>query len=134
MRFPNRLAVPACAFRVDLAEKLLVGFGGPLEGVGELGFVDLVVMVDEDPGFLGGVIVVCLWRELMSVPGQINVQGRDGYVVLVSGEDFEITPVFDEQAIHGGAQSGRVHPVNGVHFFDKGALANNGADEIEGEH
>lgn len=60
MGFPDGFAVPAGAFGVELLVHFLVGFGGPFEGVGEGGFVDLVVVVDELIGFVDGVGVVGL--------------------------------------------------------------------------
>ena len=68
MRFADGFAVPACTFGVDFIEHFLVGFGCPFEGVGELGLVDFVVVVDEDAGLGDGVIVVLFWRELVRVP------------------------------------------------------------------
>ena len=46
----------------------------------------------------------------------------------MSSKDGEITAVFDKEAVHCGSQGRRMHPVDGVHFFDENALAYDGAD------
>ena len=49
-------------------------------------------------------------------------------MVFMSSNDGEITAVFDEEAVHGGSQGRRMHPIDGVHFLDENALSYDGAD------
>lgn len=68
VRLADRLAVPARALRVRRGKHLLINFGGPFKGRGELGFVDFVVVVDEDVGLRNRVDVVGLRGELVCMP------------------------------------------------------------------
>ena len=68
----------------------MVGFGGPDEGFREGRCVDLVVVVDEllclgdRVGEVGG------RRELVGVPGQVDVEGGDGGFVGIFLQDGEV--------------------------------------------
>lgn len=68
MGLADGLAVPARAFAVDFVEEGLVELGGALEGGGEGGVGDLVVVGDEDGGLGEGVGVVGGRSELVGVP------------------------------------------------------------------
>lgn len=57
-RRADRLAVPARALGVDLRIAILVRHRGPLECLGQLVLVDLVVVVDELVGLLGREVVI----------------------------------------------------------------------------
>lgn len=96
MVFANGFAIPAGALAVHFVEHLLVGLGGPFERVREAVFVDFVVVVDEGACFRGGIGVVGFARELVGVPGKVNVEGWDGHFVGVSAHDGEEAGVFDE--------------------------------------
>ena len=52
-------------------------FGSPGEGVVEFCFGDFVIVVDELPCLVDGVPDVVVWRELVGVPGQVDVEGGD---------------------------------------------------------
>ena len=74
--FSDGFAVPAGAFAVDGAVgDLFVHFAGVFEAVGELVFVDFVVVVDEDGifgeffGVVDRVVEVAGGGELVRVPG-----------------------------------------------------------------
>lgn len=90
------LAVPACAFAVHLAEVLLVFLAGPLEAVGELVLVDLVVVIDEAVagGVADGVAVVRPWAQLMRVPREVDIECWDGNLVGVGRHDSEEPVIF----------------------------------------
>lgn len=133
MGFSDGFAVPACAFGVELLVHFLVDLGGPFEGVGEGGFVDFVVVVNEFVGFVDGVGVVGLWGELMGVPGKVDVEGRDGDFVGMLGDDGHVAGVFGDEPLHCGDGGRRMNPVDGVHLLDEGTLADDGANEVEGE-
>ena len=66
--FADRLAVPACAFRVQFVIHFLVGFACPFEGGRQGRFFDLIVMVDKSSGLGYCVGVVVGRRELVRVP------------------------------------------------------------------
>lgn len=55
------LTIPAGAFGIELIEHSLVGFASPFEAVGEFGFFDFVVVINESGGFVEGIGVVG-WR------------------------------------------------------------------------
>lgn len=73
MRRPHRLAVPASTLRVHLTVCLLVYFACPFETLTQLSLLDLVVVPDVTTGDAGGVLVVGVRRELMSVPGKVDI-------------------------------------------------------------
>lgn len=134
------LAVPAGAFAVDLAVgEPLVHFAGPFEAVGELVFVDFVVVVDEDGrgifrGLVRRVFKIAGGGELMGVPGEVDVEGRDGHVPRVGDHDMEEGFVFVDEAVHGFHDGGRVYPVDLIHLLHERALADDRAGEVHGEH
>ena len=89
--FADGFAVPASAFGIDGGKHLLVGFGGPFEGVGKFDLVDFVVVVNEFLGFFEGVGVVGFRGELMGMPWEsISSSTRwsnvEGYFVEVYEE------------------------------------------------
>lgn len=129
--FADGFAVPASALGVDLSKHLLVGLAGPLEGVGELVLVDLVVMIDEDVTMPDGVVAVPHGAELVSVPGQVDVQGWDGHVGGVLLHDLKEVLVLFDQSLHSAGYSWRVQPINVVHLLNKNILANDGTNEIQ---
>ena len=133
MGFADGFAVPACAFGVEVVEGLLVDFACPFESGGEFCFVDFVVVVDEFAGLGDGVDVVGWWGELVRVPGEVDVEGWDGGSVGVQAHNGDVAIVFEEESGHGGCHCGGMEPVDGVHFFDKGPLADDGSYEVDGE-
>jgi hypothetical protein len=79
MGFADSFAIPARTLRVGCAGKFLVCFRGPFKGGGELILFDLIVVVDEYPSRVtDSVRVIARWGELMSMPSEIDVEGRDG--------------------------------------------------------
>lgn len=74
-----------------------------LGALAELGFLDLVVVVDELGWFrLADVVgVVPSWAELVRVPGKVDVVGGHGYVLGARGHDGEESRVVSEKAGHG---------------------------------
>ena len=53
--FADCFTVPARTFGVDIPTgEFLIALGGPLEGTSELVFFDLVIVVDEFAGCVGG--------------------------------------------------------------------------------
>ena len=69
----------------------------------------------------------------MGVPGEVDVEGRDGDVAGILRHDLEEDCVFGDEAGDGGFEGGRVDPVDGFHLVNKDALAEDGADEVERE-
>lgn len=98
--FANGFAVPACTFGVEVFEHFLVGLAGPFKGGGEFCFFDFVVVVEEFVGLADDLAVVAGWGELVRVPGQVDVEGRDCDFVGVRGDDSDIAVVFSEDAGH----------------------------------
>ena len=133
MRFSDGFAVPAGAFGVELLVHFLVGLGGPFEGFGEGGFVDFVVVVDKLVRFIDSVGVIGLGGELMGMPGKVDVEGRDSDFIGMLGDDGHVASIFGDEPLHCGHSGRRMNPVNGVHLLDEGALADHGADQVEGE-
>lgn len=127
------LAVPARALAVDLGVLVLVGAHGPLEGLGELVLVDLVVVVDELGRVCGRVEVVGAGAQLVGVPGQIDVEGGHAGLVGILAHERDEAPVLGDEAGHGLAAGRAVQPVDLDHFCRKDALAHDGAGEIEGK-
>ena len=131
----DRLAVPARALGVDFATgEFLVALRRPLEGGRQLVLLDLVIVVDELAVALGhGVLEIVGWRELVRVPGEVNVEGRDGDVARVLAHDLEEDGVLFDQPGDGGFEGRGVDPVDRFHLLDEDALAEDGADEVEGK-
>lgn len=66
---------PAYALRIDLAVLFLVSLGHPVEGDANFVLVDLVIVVSECSCLCDREVEVMLGAELMSVPGEVYVQG-----------------------------------------------------------
>ena len=133
MGLPDSFAVPACAFGIKLLVHFLVGLGGPFEGVGKGSLVDFVVVVDEFAGFVDGVGVVGLGGELMGMPGEVDVEGRNGDFVRMLGDDVHVAGIFCDEPLHRGHSGRRMNPIDGVHLLDEGTLADNGTDKVQSE-
>ena len=131
----DRFAVPARALGVDFAAgEFLVALRRPLERGRQLVLLDFVVVVDELAVALGrGVVIVVGGRELVRVPGEVDVEGRDGDVTRVLAHNLEEDGVLFDQASNGGLEGRGVDPVNCFHLLDENTLAEDGADEVEGK-
>ena len=133
--FPDGVAVPACAFGVDLLVALLVLARCPSERIGEIDVVDLVVVVDEPACFGNGVCVVLRRGELVRVPCKIDVQSRHYHRPAVAAGhagNGDESLVLGQEPSHGEASGGGEEPGDPVHLLDEGALADDGTDEIDG--
>ena len=128
MGFANRFTVPTRAFGVEVFEHFLVDFAGPFESGGELCFFDFVVVIEEFAGLLDDIAVVGWWRELVRVPGEVDVESRDCDFVGVRGDYGDKTGVFSEDAGHCRVEGGGVDPVYCVHFLNERALTDYGAN------
>ncbi len=126
--FANRFTIPTRAFGVEVFEHFLVGFAGPFESGGEFCFFDFVVVIQEFVGSLDDVAVVGWWRELVRVPGEVDVEGGDRDFVGVGGDDADIAAVFTDDTGHCRVEGGGVDPVYRMHFLNEGALTDYSAD------
>lgn len=139
IRRAGGFAVPAGAFAVDSAVcGAAVHFACPLEGLGELVFVDFVVVVEEDAVAVGdfdprAVFVVAAWLELVCVPGEIDVERGDGHFHRVVDHDLDEDVVLVDQAVGRFHDRGRVQPVDVFHLGDERCLTDDRADKIECE-
>lgn len=104
--FAHGFAIPAGAFRVELVVHFLVGFACPFECVGELVFIDLVVVVDKFLGFADGVVVIGFWGELMRVPCEVEVKSGDRNLIWIQGDDLDVALIFGDKAVHCRCDSG----------------------------
>lgn len=69
----------------------------------------------------------------MGVPSKVDVEGRDGDLVGMLGDDGHVAGIFCDEPFHCGHSGRRMNPVDGVHLLDEGALADDGTNEVEGE-
>ena len=67
----------------------------------------------------------------MCVPGQVYVEGWDGNLHWVGAQNAKVAFIFGDEALHGSIGSRRVDPIDGMHFLNERALANDSADQVE---
>jgi len=132
MAFPDRLAVPARALAVLVAVSLLVCLAGPGESVVQRGLSDFVVVVDVLSCLVDDVFHVARGVQLVSVPGEVDVEGGHGHVGRIIHEGDEALVLHDESR-HGRGQSWGVQPVDVVHLLDEAALSYDSSNEVDCE-
>lgn len=67
------------------------------------------------------------------MPGQIDVERRNSHLLRILGHDTKENVIFFDETRHGLHHSRRMEPVDIVHLLHKGALADDGTDQVQGK-
>ena len=88
-------------------------------------------MVDKSLAFLDAVIEILLWGQLVCVPSQIHVQGRDcGVEGICLNKDHE-SSILGKQSIHRLPRNRTMQPINAVHLVNEDALADDSSTKLK---